>query len=64
MSARGLVAKPTTRQVMVHIRVFLYQGYDIRFYCEHTRYLPTIGTLTERRRTILWCRVYYSTRVI
>ena len=34
MSARGLVTKPTTRQEMVHIRVFLYQDYDIRFYCE------------------------------
>ena len=33
MSARGLVTKPTTRQEMVHIRVFLYQGYDIHFYC-------------------------------
>jgi hypothetical protein len=34
MSARGLLAKPTTRQVMVYICVFLYQGYDILFYCE------------------------------
>ena len=34
MSARGLLAKPTTRQVMVYIRVFLYQGYDILFYRE------------------------------
>jgi hypothetical protein len=32
MSARGLLAKPTTRQVMVYICVFLYQGYDILFY--------------------------------
>ena len=41
MSVRGLVAKPTTRQVMVHIRMFLYQGYDIRFYCEaHCRLVP------------------------
>ena len=36
MSARGLVAKPTTRQVIVHIRVFLYQGYDIRFIVKRT----------------------------
>ena len=34
MSARGLLAKPTTRQVMVYICVFLYQGYDILFYRE------------------------------
>jgi hypothetical protein len=34
MSARGLLAKPRTRQVMVYICVFLYQGYDILFYCE------------------------------
>jgi hypothetical protein len=26
-SARGLLAKPMTRQVMVHIRFFMYQGY-------------------------------------
>ena len=32
--ARGLLAKPTTRQVMVYIRFVLYQGYDILFYCE------------------------------
>jgi hypothetical protein len=34
MSARGLLAKPTTRQVIVYICVFLYQGYDILFYRE------------------------------
>jgi hypothetical protein len=33
-SASGLLAKPTTRQVMVYIRFFLYQGYDILFYRE------------------------------
>jgi hypothetical protein len=33
-SARGLLAKPTTRQVMVYIRFFLYQGYDILFFRE------------------------------
>ena len=27
--SEGLVAKPTTRQVIVHICVFLYQGYDM-----------------------------------
>jgi hypothetical protein len=31
-SARGLLAKPTTRQVMVYIRFYLYQGFDILFY--------------------------------
>ena len=40
MSARGLLAKPTTRQVMVYICVFLYQGYGILFYPEaHYRIL-------------------------
>ena len=34
MSARGLLAKPKTRQVIVYICVFLYQGYDILFYRE------------------------------
>jgi hypothetical protein len=33
-SASGLLAKPTTRHVMVYIRFFLYQGYDILFYRE------------------------------
>jgi hypothetical protein len=33
-SARGLLAKPTTKQVMVYICFFLYQGYDILFYRE------------------------------
>ena len=33
-SARGLLAKPMTKQVMVYIRFFLYQGYDILFFGE------------------------------
>ena len=28
-SARGLLAKPTTRQVMAHIQFFMYQGYKV-----------------------------------
>jgi hypothetical protein len=40
-SARGLLAKPTIRQVMVYIGFFLYQGYGILFYREaHCTNLP------------------------
>jgi hypothetical protein len=33
-SARGLLAEPTTRQVMAHIRNFMYQGYKSRKNCK------------------------------
>jgi hypothetical protein len=45
MSARGLLAKPTTRQVMVYICVFLYQGYDILFYREAHCILPAVSPI-------------------
>jgi hypothetical protein len=49
MSARGLFAKPTTRQVMVYICVFLYQGYDILFYCEaHSPPPKNVGRLISK----------------
>ena len=32
--ARGLLAEPTTRQVMAHIQFFMYQGYDSHFFLE------------------------------
>ncbi len=31
--ARGLITKPMTRQVMVHIQFFMYQGYERRKNC-------------------------------
>ena len=45
MSARGLLAKPATRQVMVYICVFLYQGYDILFYREAHCILPAVSPI-------------------
>ncbi len=33
-SARGLLAKPTNRPVILYIRFFMYQGYDILFFRE------------------------------
>ena len=32
--ARGLLAEPTTRQVMAHIQFFMYQGYESRKNCK------------------------------
>jgi hypothetical protein len=46
-SARGLLAKPTTKQVMVYIRFFLYQGYDILFFGEaHCKSSLFLGSLS------------------
>jgi hypothetical protein len=63
MSARGLIAKPTTRKVMVHIRVFLYQGYDIRFYCEaHCSFIVVCEQLIVCVQYIKSCLIVESTK--
>ncbi len=31
-SARGLLTKPTNRLVIIYIRFFMYQGYEILFF--------------------------------